>query len=162
MQVMTMLSEIALTVGSLFYVGDSVGCTVSIGADLHDSVPGRTMQQGYDVLPDVMPGDTIVIELGTNNLNDPESWVFVDFMLDAIPNGTCVWWVTPYSAWWRAETEAFRTYLIDTVLPQECGGIIDWARIAHPEWTPDTVHPNEVGSWVLSLAIVQALGGWHD
>jgi hypothetical protein len=136
-----------------YFVGDSVGVTVDIGADWHDSFPGRTLEQGYAILPETIPGDTIVIELGTNNLNNPETWVTVDYMLDAIPRGVCVWWVTPYSSWWVDQVEAFRTYLYQTVLPQQCGGIIDWARFAQPEWVPDTVHPNPIGSWALSLLI---------
>jgi hypothetical protein len=137
-----------------YFVGDSVGTYLTVDVDANDSSPGRRMEEAQ--LPTTTPGDTIVIELGTNNLLEPETWIEVDFIFDAIPRGVCVWWVSPYAAYFPAETAAFRQKLDDT-FGASCGGVIPWGQVAQPFHTYDLVHPNNLGAFYLSALIDQSL-----
>jgi hypothetical protein len=138
-----------------WFVGDSIGTMMLFDSDtVVDAVAGRRLEQA--TVPPASAGDTIVFELGTNNLSEPSTWHHVDHLLDAVPDGVCVWWVTPAAfmtpQWGLAFAEHLRQRLSGT-----CGGVIEWHRLGNAALTYDTVHPTTLGAIYLSALLHQSL-----
>jgi len=144
-----------------FYVGDSIGAIMAdygfLNFDHVDSVPGRPMQEGPEVIRgfNLQAGDTLVVELGTNNLTEGNYFIGIQSILLAVPDDVCVTWVSPMNFWHPEAGAAFFGELAAAIaLSDQCiTDIVRWDLLGEAWMTYDTVHPNYSGAWYLAALI---------
>lgn len=180
---MSFTTKIALTIATVFaalslptstsaaeqrtyFVGDSIGfITHEAGFlddfDVVDSVPGRKMSQGRQVIESLplAAGDTLVIELGTNDLSEPASWVEIERIVAAVPTDVCIVWVTPSMFYTPDAAVWFNGVLVPALAARSCVTLVPWATVGNATMTYDTVHPTYYGAFVLAALIDVALTG---
>jgi hypothetical protein len=144
-----------------FYVGDSIGAIMAdyglLNFDHIDSVPGRPMQEGPEVIRgfNLQAGDTLVVELGTNNLTEGGYLGKIESILTAVPDDVCLTWVTPMNFWHPEAGAAFFGELAaGLALSGQCiTDLVRWDLLGEAWMTYDTVHPTYAGAWYLAALI---------
>lgn len=166
----SMLVSIALLVGALptaaqrgpqsFFVGDSIGAIMHeadlLAFDTIDSVPGRPMQEGPAIIKsfDLLPGDILTVELGSNNLMDPLVRPAIDAILAVVPDDLCMQWVVPQAFMVPTTGTVFLSHLTAAIASDgQCATLIRWDALGNALLTYDTVHPNPLGAWYLAALI---------
>lgn len=152
-----------------FFVGDSIGHIMDeygfLDYDHIDSVPGRPLEDGVRVLRgwDLQPGDTLVVELGTNNLDLAANYApLIAAVLDQVPAGVCVTWVAPSGFYVPVKSERFYAALSPLLAERECSHVVRWDLLGNATMTYDTVHPTYFGAWYLAALLAggtEPLGG---
>ena len=167
-----------------------IGDSIVMGAQLHgamnrmpdafiDADPGRgiygkgigTGRNGIDTVPSALShltsaGGWLVVELGTNGLEtDPPEFYRANIfdMLQAIPPGVCVAWVTVWNgrtSYTRSLSYAWNLAVRDQLIKwRSCYRVIDWYAEAsyRVDLTGvDQVHPTTLGEMVLAELIDNA------
>jgi hypothetical protein len=143
-----------------FFVGDSIGHIMDeygfLDYDHIDSVPGRPLEDGVRVLRglDLHPGDTLVVELGTNNLDPATNYApLIASLLHQVPSGVCVTWVAPAGFYVPVNGERFFAALTPLLAERECSHVVRWDLLGNATMTYDTVHPTYFGAWYLAALI---------
>jgi len=141
-------------------VGDSIGAIMHeadlLAFDHIDSVAGRPLQEGPSILKRLalLPGDSLTVELGSNNMDDPLVRPHIDSILKAVPNDLCMQWVVPQAFMAPAIGEAFYAHLTAAIAADgQCATLVRWDVLGNALLTYDTVHPNPLGAWYLAALI---------
>lgn len=147
-----------------YFVGDSIGWIANdygfLDYDHIDAEPGRKMEAGLEVVQalDLQAGDRLIMELGTNNLDNISSWHLVQDILSVVPPGVRVTWIAPTGLYIPEAGAAFLQLLNEVDRPDF--DIMPWSLIATPSMLYDTVHPTYAGSFLFAALLEPNMQLW--
>lgn len=112
-------------------------------------------------VPEIGPGEWLVVEIGTNDLTRPDAeWrVFMQSVVDVLPDDRCLAWITPAHPMHQDAAARYETLLNDLLTQQPCSRLVQWddALRHDPSLSDDGTHPNVAGIAVITCLLNQVV-----